>query len=101
MDEARNSFEISNATITDTITFSYSGAATGTNEYISAVVVDNGAITHYGRILQPRSTSGTASFTIPDGVTLSDTVSRKSYVSYRPLNLGQTLILNICRSTIT
>ena len=78
LDEARNSFEISNATITDTITFSYSGAATGTNEYISAVVVDNGAITHYGRILQPRSTSGTASFTIPDGVTLSDTV--KLYV---------------------
>ena len=78
LDETRNSFEISNATITDTITFSYSGAATGTNEYISAVVVDNGAITHYGRILQPRSTSGTASFTIPDGVTLSDTV--KLYV---------------------
>lgn len=78
LDEARNSFEISNATITDTITFSYSGAATGTNEYISAVVVDNGEITHYGRILQPRSTSGTASFTIPDGVTLSDTV--KLYV---------------------
>ena len=78
LDEARNSFEISNATITDTITFSYSGAATGTNEYISAVVVDNGAITHYGRILQPGSTSGTASFTIPDGVTLSDTV--KLYV---------------------
>lgn len=78
LDETRNSFEISNATITDTITFSYSGAATGTNEYISAVVVDNGAITHYGRILQPGSTSGTASFTIPDGVTLSDTV--KLYV---------------------
>lgn len=78
LDEARNSFEISNATITDTITFSYSGAATGTNEYISAVVVDNGTITHYGRILQPESTSGTASFTIPDGVTLSDTV--KLYV---------------------
>ena len=78
LDEAHKNFEISNATITDTITFSYSGAATGTNEYISAVVVDNGAITHYGRILQPRSTSGTASFTIPDGVTLSDTV--KLYV---------------------
>ena len=78
LDEARNSFEISNATITDTITFSYSGAATGTNEYISAVVVDNGAITHYGRILKPGNASGTASFTIPDGVTLSDTV--KLYV---------------------
>ena len=81
LDEARNSFEISNATITDsgdTIDFSYSGAATGTNEYISAVVVDNGAITHYGRILKPGNASGTASFTIPDGVTLSGTT--KLYV---------------------
>ena len=78
LDETRN-FSISNAVISNnTITFSYSDAETGTNEYISAVVVDNGAITHYGRILQPRSTSGTASFTIPDGVTLSDTV--KLYV---------------------
>ena len=81
LDEAHNSFEISNATITDsgdTIDFSYSGAATGTNEYISAVVVDNGAITHYGRILKPGNASGTASFTIPDGVTLSGTT--KLYV---------------------
>lgn len=82
LDEARNSFEISNATITDTITFSYSGAATGTNEYISAVVVDNGAITHYGRILQldgaESGASGTASLTLPDGVILRDTT--KLYV---------------------
>ena len=78
LDETRN-FSISNAVISNnTITFSYSDAETGTNEYISAVIVDNGAITHYGRILQPRSTSGTASFTIPDGVTLSGTT--KLYV---------------------
>ena len=82
LDEARNSFEISNATITDTITFSYSGAQTGTNEYISVIIEDNGAITHYGRILQldgtTNSENGAASLTLPAGVALSDTT--KLYV---------------------
>lgn len=85
LDEAHKNFEISNATINDnddTITFSYSGAQTGTNEYISVVIVDNGAITHYGRILQLGGTtngeSGTASLTLPAGVTLGDTT--KLYV---------------------
>ena len=81
LDEAHKNFEISNATITgsgNTIAFSYSGAQTGTNEYISVVIEDSGAITHYGRILQPESASGTASLTIPDGVTLSGTT--KLYV---------------------
>ena len=78
LDKSRD-FSISNAAIEgSTVTFSYSNAKTGENEYISAVIENNGEITHYGRILQPRSTSGTASFTIPDGVTLSDTV--KLYV---------------------
>lgn len=81
LDETHNSFEISNAAINDssgTIAFSYTGAQTGMNEYISVVIEDSGVITHYGRILQPESASGTASFTIPDGVRLSDTV--KLYV---------------------
>ena len=82
LDNSRN-FSISNAMISNnTITFSYSDAETGTNEYISAVIVDNGAITHYGRILQLDGTtkraSGTASLTLPAGVTLSDTT--KLYV---------------------
>ena len=81
LDEAHKDFNISNATITgsgDTITFSYSGAQTGTNEYISVVIEDSGAITHYGRILQPGSASGTASFMLPAGVTLSE--NTKLYV---------------------
>ena len=85
MDEAHKDFNISNATITgsgDTITFSYSDAQTGTNEYISVVIEDSGAITHYGRILQLDGTtngeSGTASLTLPAGVTLSGTT--KLYV---------------------
>ena len=81
LDEAHKNFEISNATTNssgNTIAFSYSGAQTGTNEYISVVIEDSGAITHYGRILQLDGTtngaSGTASLTLPADVTLSDTV---------------------------
>ena len=75
LDSDHNSFSVSNASLHSggTINFSYSGAQTGTNEYISAIIEDNGAITHYGRILQPTSESGTASLSLPSGVTLSDT----------------------------
>lgn len=71
----------------DTIGFSYSDAQTGENEYISVVIVDNGAITHYGRILQLDGASGTASLTLPDGVTLSDTT--KLYVFNEQYNGGE------------
>ena len=82
LDENRD-FSISDAEISgNTVTFSYSGAQTGTNEYISAVIEDNGEITHYGRILQLNGTANgasvKASLTLPDGVTLNDTV--KLYV---------------------
>ena len=93
LDKARN-FEISDAatnSIGDTIVFSYSGAQTGENEYISVVIVDNGAITYYGRILQldgaESGASGTASLTLPAGVTLSDTT--KLYVFNEQYNGGE------------
>ena len=93
LDSSRN-FSISNAAINssgNTIGFSYSNAQTGTNEYISVVIVDNGAITHYGRILQLDGTtngaSGTASLTLPAGVTLSDTT--KLYVFNEQYNGGE------------
>ena len=77
LDSSRESFSISNATTNssdNTIEFSYSNAQTGKNEYISVVIEDKGEITHYGRILQLDGTtggaSGTASLTLPDGVTL-------------------------------
>ena len=91
LDSTRN-FSISNAMISNnTITFSYSDAETGTNEYISAVIVDNGAITHYGRILQLDGTTnganGTASLTIPAGVTLDN--DTKLYVFSEQYNGGE------------
>lgn len=59
-----------------TIVFSYSNVCTGENEYISVVIVDNGTINYYGRILQLDGTindiSGTASITISAGVKLGN-----------------------------
>ena len=67
-------FDIANVAWSgNTLTFSYSRARTGSNEYISAIIEENGAITYYGRILQLTSESGTASLSLPSGVTLSDT----------------------------
>lgn len=91
LDNSRN-FSISDAKIKESnIDFSYSNAQTGTNEYISAVIVDNGALTHYGRILQLDGTengeSGTARVTLPAGVTLSDTT--KLYVFNEQYNGGE------------
>ena len=92
LDTSRNNFSISGAAVNDgTISFSYSGAQTGTNEYISVVVVDNGAITHYGRILQSDGTnngaSGSASLSLPAGVTLSE--NTKLYVFNEQYNGGE------------
>lgn len=84
-DSTRSSFAISNGKWSgNTLTFSYSGAQTGTNEYLSAVILENGAITYYGRILQLTSASGTASLSLPSGVTLSDTT--KLYVFNEQVN---------------
>lgn len=78
--DSSRTFAVSNAMLSgNTVTFSYSGAQTGVNEYLSSVIMDqNGTIAYYGRILQPTSASGTASLTLPSGVTLSDTT--KLYV---------------------
>lgn len=78
--DSSRTFAVSNAMLGgNTVTFSYSGAQTGVNEYLSAVIMDqDGTIAYYGRILRPTSASGTASLTLPSGVTLSDTT--KLYV---------------------
>ena len=69
-------FDISNVAWSgNTLTFSYSRARTGSNEYISAIIEENGAITYYGRILQLTSESGTASLSLPSGVALGDTTT--------------------------
>lgn len=80
LDSSRRAFAVSDAfLIGSTVSFSYSGAQTGTSEYLSAVIVTgDDTIAYYGRILQPSSASGKASLSLPSGVTLSDTT--KLYV---------------------
>ena len=90
LDSKRN-FSISNVTIDEnTVTFSYSDAQVGENEYISAVIEENGALTHYGRILHLNgadgTTSGTASISLPAGTTLDD--DTKLYVFNEQYNGG-------------
>lgn len=71
----------------NTVTFSYSGAQTGPKEYLSAVIVEGDAVAYYGRILKLSSASGTASLTLPEGVTLSGTT--KLYVFNEQYNGDQ------------
>ena len=75
--DSNRNFAVTETTVSgDTITFSYSNAQTGTNEYISVIIKDNGEITHYGRILHLGGTtggaSGTTSLTLPAGITLDN-----------------------------
>lgn len=50
----------------ETISINYSGAKTGGNEYVSAIIMDrNGELLYYGRIAQ-NSADGTAQITVPD-----------------------------------
>lgn len=91
LDDSRN-FSISSAKIEESkIDFSYSGAQTGANEYISVVIEEGGAITYYGRILQLDGTtggaSGEASLTLPADVTFSDTT--KLYIFNEQYNGGE------------
>ena len=49
----------------DTVTLHYSGATTGTNEYISVILADSSGARYYGRVAQPTAESGTVEIKIP------------------------------------
>ena len=58
----------------DTITVDYSGAKTGDNEYVSAVITDkNDKVLYYGRIAQS-STNGSVQISVPKGIELGEHV---------------------------
>ena len=52
----------------DTITLNYTGATTGTNEYISVIIADSSGAQYYGRVAQPADTDGKVEITIPSGL---------------------------------
>ena len=68
LDNSRN-FAVTEKTASgkpaDTITLHYSGATTGTNEYISVIIADNSGAQYYGRVAQPTEASGQIQIKIP------------------------------------
>ena len=56
LDETRE-FAVTEQTVSgkpgDTITLNYTGATTGTNEYISVIIADENGAQYYGRVAQP------------------------------------------------
>ena len=68
LDTSRNGFRASTTTtsaaVGDTVAISFSGARTGSNEYVSAMLVNSSSVLYYGRIAQGQY-SGSASVTIP------------------------------------
>ena len=51
-----------------TVTLNYTGATTGTNEYISVIIADSSGAQYYGRVAQPTDTDGKVEITIPSGL---------------------------------
>ena len=72
LDETRE-FAVTEQTVSGapggTITLNYTGATTGTNEYISVIIADsNGSTLYYGRVAQPDSANGQVEIKIPDSL---------------------------------
>ena len=68
LDNSRN-FAVTETTASgnpgDPLTLHYSGATTGTNEYISVILADNSGAKYYGRVAQPTEATGTVEIKIP------------------------------------
>ena len=88
LDDSRNFAAATTAVTVDTLTLSYSGAATGANEYISAIIKDNsGNITHYGR-LKNTTEAADASGTVNIDLSGIDMTSKTLYVFSEQYNGG-------------
>lgn len=76
LDSSRNFSVTSGTTVAaeqgETVEIAYSGAETGENEYVSAMITDSSEnVLYYGRIAQ-NSASGTASVTIPSDLAVGE-----------------------------
>ena len=56
----------------DTVTLHYTGATTGINEYISAIIADSSGTRYYSRVAQPTAESGTVEIKIPSDIAPGD-----------------------------
>ena len=70
--DSNRSFAVTESTASgdpgDTITLHYTGATTGINEYISAIIADNSGTQYYSRVAQPTAESGTVEIKIPSDI---------------------------------
>ena len=75
LDSSRN-FAVTEKTVSsapdDTVTLHYTGATTGINEYISAIIADNSGTQYYSRVAQPTAESGTVEIKIPSDIAPGD-----------------------------
>lgn len=76
MDETRNGFAASTTGRDgDFVRVNYSGATTGSNEYISAIIKNSaGAVTYYGRLAQAKLASGIVSVDVSGKLNAGDTL---------------------------
>ena len=74
--DSNRSFAVTETTASgdpgDTVTLHYTGATTGINEYISAIIADSSGARHYGRVAQPTAESGTVEIKIPSDIAPGD-----------------------------
>lgn len=75
-DDAHSGFAVSNVTAAENgVSVTYTGAATGTNEYISAIITDSSAnITYYGRVKNCTSASDTVTINTAGKLGTGDTL---------------------------
>ena len=74
--DSRRNFAVTEKTVSaapdDTVTLHYTGATTGINEYISAIIADNSGTQYYSRVAQPTAESGTVEIKIPSDLAPGD-----------------------------
>ena len=71
--DSSRAFKVTEKTATakagEAVTLTYTGAQTGGQEYISAMLTDaNGTVLYYGHIQQPQAADGTVQITLPAGL---------------------------------
>lgn len=68
--DSSRSFKLNTSSVSaaagESVSFSYTGAKTGDNEYISVMLMDGDEAEFYGRIKTSASASGTVSFAVPN-----------------------------------
>lgn len=96
--------------IGDTVSIAYNGATTGTNNYVSCVIVDSGnQITHYGKLSQ--AANGAAGFTVPGGMApgaytirlFSEECSGDNYTDFAstPIHISMTVVGTVADASLT